>query len=200
VSIAIIISAAVLVIDSRLRTALLAYVVFTIGVLWISFPHDATPIGIVIFALLAFVKVVAGPAAIVWLRFKYRVPDDLGASSVLGIRVAVVAGALFLAHEFSQTRAFADVHDATIVFYALFASICIVLLHRNLLAHVIGLLTLGSAVSLAAAIFAPELPGAIELADTFDAVFATLIGIGVARAVIRHDPQLDIRSLRLLRG
>jgi hydrogenase-4 membrane subunit HyfE len=73
-------------------------------------------------------------------------------------------------------------------------------MHRNLLAHVVGLLSLGSAITLAAAVFAPSLPGAIELAGTFDAVFATFIAIAVARAVILHDPRLDIRSLRGLRG
>jgi len=76
----------------------------------------------------------------------------------------------------------------------------IVLLHRNLLAHVIGLLTLGSAITLAGAVFAPQLPGAIEIADTFDAVLATVVALAIARALIAYDPHLDIRSLRELRG
>ncbi len=201
-SIAIILSGAVLVIDSRLRSALVAYVVFTLSVLWLSYPrgHEASVVGVALFAGLAFIKVIVGPSAILWLRIKYRAPDDLAPSFSLGVRVAVVVLALFVAQYFSRAQAFYDASAGMIVFNAIFTSICVVLLHRNLLAHVIGLLGLGSAVTLAAAVFAPALPGAIEMADTFDAVFATFIAIAVARAVILHDPRLDIRSLRGLRG
>ena len=201
-SIAIIIAAAVMIIDSRLRSALIAYVIFTVSILWLSHPGgtNATAMSIVLFSLLTFIKVIVGPVAILWLRIKYRVPDDLAPSFNLGVRAAVAALALFLAHEFSHAHAFSGVPGSTIVFYAIFSSVCVVLMHRNLLAHVVGLLALGSAVTLTAAIFAPLLPGAIELADTFDAVFATFVAIAVARAVLLHDPRLDIRSLRGLRG
>ncbi len=201
-TLAIILSGAILVVDSRLRSALGAYVIFTLSILWLAHPrgHEATIVGIALFTMLAFVKVIVGPAAVLWLRMKYRVPDDLSPSFSLGVRVGVVVLALFVAQFVSRAPAFAGVGSGTVVFYAIFASICVVLLHRNLLAHVIGLLGLGSAITLAAAVFAPALPGAIELADTFDAVFATFVAIGVARAVIHHDPRLDIRSLRGLRG
>ncbi len=201
-SVVIILAGAVLVIDSRLRSALAAYVVFTLGALWVAHPQgpQTSAAAIALFAALAFVKVVAGPAAVLWLRMRYRVPDGLMPSFNLGIRIGVVAVALYLARYFSHAQAFSDAPGATTVFYAFFASICVVILHRNLLAHVMGLLALGSAVTLAAAVFAPSLPGAIELADTFDAVFATFIAIAVARAVIQHDPHLDMRSLRNLRG
>jgi hydrogenase-4 membrane subunit HyfE len=201
-NVVIILAAAILVIDSRLRTAVVAYVIFTLGTLWLSHPHgaDTTIAGIAVFSILAFIKVVIGPAALLWLRRKYRVPDDLAPSVNLGGRIAVVALALFFAHMFAGMPAFSDVTAGSVVLYCIFASICIVILHRNLLAHVIGLLALGSAVTLAAAVFAPSLPGAVELADTFDAVIATLIAIAMARAIIVHDPRLDIRSLRELRG
>lgn len=198
----IMLAAAVLVIDSRLRTAIVAYVIFTLGTLWLSHPRgaDSTSAGLAAFSILAFVKIAAGPAALIWLRAKYRVPDDLAPSFNLGARVGAVIIAFFSANAFGRMPAFSGVNSAAIVFYCIFASVLVVILHRNLLAHVIGLLALGSAVTLAAAIFAPSLPGAVELADTFDAVVATLIAIAVARAVIVHDPRLDIRSLRKLRG
>ncbi|MGZ3504428.1 MAG: hypothetical protein ACXWNK_07475 [Vulcanimicrobiaceae bacterium] len=201
-SVVIILAAAVLVIDSRLRTALAAYVIFTLGTLWLSRPHgaDVTTIGIAVFLLLACIKVFIGPTAFVWLRGKYRLPDDLAPSVNLGGRFVVVALALLFAHMFGRMPAFSDAGSGTLVFYCIFTSIFVVILHRNLLAHVIGLLALGSTVTLAAAVFAPGLPGAVELAGTFDAVIATLIAIAVARAVILHDPRLDIRSLRELRG
>ncbi len=201
-TIAIVLAGAVLVVGSRLREALIAYVAFTLCVLWLSHPRgdEATLVGIALFSALAFVKIVVGPAAVVWLRIAYRVPDDLAPSFTLGVRIGVVGVALLLAEYVSRAQAFAGVGAGFVVFYALFASICVVLMHRNLLAHIVGLLGLGSAVTLAAAVFAPALPGAIELAGTFDAVFATFIAIAVARAVILHDPRLDIRSLRGLRG
>jgi hydrogenase-4 membrane subunit HyfE len=59
---------------------------------------------------------------------------------------------------------------------------------------------LGSAITLSGAVFAPGLPSAIEIADTFDAVVATVVALAIARALIGFDPQLDIRSLRELRG
>lgn len=201
-STAIVLAGAILIVGSRLRFALVVYVAFTLCILWLSLPrgHDATVVSIALFSSLAFIKVIVGPAAILWLRAKYHVPDDLAPSFNLGVRILVAGLALVLAQYFSQARAFSDVPSGFVVFYAIFASICIVLMHRNLLAHVVGLLGLGSAITLAASVFAPSLPGAIELAGTFDAVFATFIAIAVARAVIIHDPRLDIRSLRGLRG
>ena len=198
----IVLAGAVLVVGSRLRTALAAYVVFTLCILWLSHPSggEVTIAGTVLFAALAFVKVVVGPGAVLWLRAKYHVPDDLAPSFNLGARIAVAGLAFVFAQYFSRAQAFSDVSSAFAVFYAVFASICVVLMHRNLLAHIVGLLGLGSAVTLAAAVFAPSLPGAIELAGTFDAVFATFIAIAVARAIILHDPRLDIRSLRGLHG
>jgi len=100
----------------------------------------------------------------------------------------------------SQSIVASVVPAAGVVFYAVFTSMLIVLLHRNLLAHVIGLLMLGSAITLAGAVFAPGLPGAIEIADTFDAVIATVVALSLARALIAFNPNLDVRSMRELRG
>ena len=96
--------------------------------------------------------------------------------------------------------AFADVPLAGTTFTAIFASVAVVVLHRNLLAHVIGLLALGSSIALAGSVFAAGLPAGIELADSFDVVLATFVAIGVARALAGFDPKLDVRSLRSLRG
>jgi len=69
----------------------------------------------------------------------------------------------------------------------------VVVLHHSLLAH-------GSAITLCGAVFAPGSPSAIEITDTFDAVIAAVVTLAIARALISFDPQLDIRSLRELRG
>ena len=81
-----------------------------------------------------------------------------------------------------------------VVFDAIFTSMMtVVVLHRNLLAD-------SSAIALSGAVFAPGLPSAIEIADTFDAVIAAVVALAIARALISLDPQLNIRSLRELRG
>ena|SRR5450631_3002435 len=69
----------------------------------------------------------------------------------------------------------------------------VVVLHHSLLAH-------DSAITLCGAVFAPGSPSAIEITDTFDAVIAAVVTLAIARALISFDPQLDIRSLRELRG
>ena len=74
------------------------------------------------------------------------------------------------------------------------------IVHRNLLAHVIGLLVLGAGTELAGAALAPGLPASIELGATFDVLVATFIGLALVRAIIAHIPLLDVDSLRRLRG
>ena len=196
----ILVSAALLTIDSRLRSSLVAYLVFTAATLWVAFPHPSTPSEIAFVATLAALKLVVGPAALISLVRRYKVSEDLAPSLGPAWRLLIVVVTLVVAHEIGRMTALSDLPDAGVVFYAAFASIMIVVLHRNLLAHVIGLLMLGSAITLAGAVFAPELPWAIELAGTFDAVIATLLALSIARALIAFDPQLDIRSLRELRG
>lgn len=199
-NVVLILALAALVIDSRLRSAILAYVCFTIAALALSVPHGADALHLVLFYGLAVIKVIAGPAAILWLSRTNHLRQDLGPSFTLGVRSASVIVVLILARQVGQMPAFADIPSAALVFYSFVTSVGVVILHRSLLAHIVGLLALGSAITLAGAIFAPGLPGGVELADTFDAVIATLVGVVIARAVAEHDPGLDIRSLRQLRG
>jgi hydrogenase-4 membrane subunit HyfE len=196
----ILVSAALLAIDSRLRSALVAYAVFTAATLYLAFPREATLTAGAFFCALAVIKLVIGPAALIALVKRYNVPEDLAPSVSLPWRLLLVAATLLAAHEIRRMTAFSGVASAGVVFYAIFTSMMIVVLHRNLLAHVIGLLMLGSAITLSGAVFSPGLPGAIEIADTFDAVIATVVALSIARALIAFDPRLDIRSLRELRG
>jgi len=196
----ILISAALLAIDSRLRSALIAYVSFTGATLWLAFPRESSWTALAFFSVLAIVKIVVGPVALIMLVRRYHVPEDLAPSVSLPWRLLFIAGTLLAAHEIRTMTAFSGIVAAGIVFYAILTSMLIVLLHRNLLAHVIGLLMLGSAITLAGAVFSPGLPGAIEIADTFDAVIATVVALAIARALVAFDPRLDIRSLRELRG
>jgi hydrogenase-4 membrane subunit HyfE len=196
----ILFTAAMLVIDPRFRSAIVAYVIFTAATLWLAFPAGASTTAVVFFAALAAVKLIAGPGALIFLVRRYHVPEDLAPSPNIVVRLIVVAAALVGAHQVGEMTAFAGIASTGIVFYALFTSTLVVMVYRNLLAHVIGLLVLGSTITLAGAVFAPSLPGAIEIADTFDAVVATIVALTIARAILAYDPHLDIRSLRELRG
>ncbi len=195
-----VLAAAALVIDSRLRSTLAAYIVLTGATLYMALTHVATVPQLAFFALIAVVKVVAGPAAVVLLARQYGLRGDLGPSINIAWRGAIVLAAAFVAFEVGSMPAFAAIPSSNVVLFSVFASIVTIVLHRNLLAHVIGLLALGSSISLAGVLFAPGLPGSIEVAGTFDAVIATLVAVVVARAIVAYDPRLDVRSLRDLRG
>ena len=71
---------------------------------------------------------------------------------------------------------------------------------RNLIAHVIGLLAFSAGIALAGSAIAPGLPEAVELGASFDALVVTFIGLAIVRAFLTHNPLLDVASLRRLRG
>lgn len=200
VTVIVLLSAAVLIADSRLTSSLCAYLAFTAATLRLGYDPHAGAAHLAIFACIGALKIVAGPLAISLLARKYAVPRNLAPSISAPWRIAVAAGVAFAAYEIGRTPAFATLAQADAVFYAVFASVCTIVLHRNLLAHAIGLLALGSAMSLAGAVFAPGLPGSMELAGTFDAVITVLVAVLLARAVVTYDPRLDVASLRELRG
>jgi hypothetical protein len=200
VDVVLIASSAVLMLDARLRTAVVAYLVFTATTLWLAFPVDGSIRTVALFATIAGIKLAVVPVALFVIVRRYGVPEHLAPSFGVAWRIALALVAIVAGHEAGRMAIFAGVPLAGTVFTAVFASVGAIVLHRNLLAHVIGLLALGSSITLAGSVFAPGLPAAIELADTFDAVIATFVALAVARAIIAFDPTLDIRSLRSLRG
>jgi len=124
----ILISAAMLAIDPRFRSALVAYGIFTAATLYLAFPRGATATEIAFFAALAAVKLIAGPSALIFLVRRYRVPENLGPSFGLVWRILVVGLALAAAYEVRHMAAFAGIASTTIVFDALFVSMLIVVL------------------------------------------------------------------------
>jgi hydrogenase-4 membrane subunit HyfE len=201
VSLIIVLSAAILVVSARVRWSLVAYIALTFATLWLVYPEaSASRLGLLFFIALAIVKIAVGPAAVLWLIRANALQDTLSPAVSVAARILVSVLALFIGYAAGNMAAFSSMPLSNIVFYSIFSSMFIVILHRSLLSHVIGLLVLGSAITLAGAVFAPALPGGIELADTFDAVIATFVALSVARALVAHDPNLDVRSLRELRG
>ncbi|MDE2482577.1 MAG: hypothetical protein KGN02_10345 [bacterium] len=182
------------------RRATVAYVVLSAAALWTTWPHMSSTTDLAFFALIAVLKLIAGPAMLLTLVRRYGARADLAPSFGFAWRVFAAAVVLVAAHAASMMSAFAHVPHAAAVFTAVLASIVVVIANRSLLAHALGLLALGSAIGLASATFAPQLPIAVELGDAFDVILATFVAFAIARAVIVHDPALDIRSMRRLRG
>ncbi|MBV8435871.1 MAG: hypothetical protein JO029_16430 [Candidatus Eremiobacteraeota bacterium] len=185
---------------ARLRTAIAAYAAFTATTLSLAFPHGGHVRSLAIFVTLASIKLLVVPATLVVLVRRYNVPERLDPSFGTAWRILFAVIAIVAGHEAGRIDAFAGVPLAGATFTAIFASVAAIVLHRNLLAHVIGLLALGSSIALTGAVFASGLPAGVELADTFDVVMATVVALGVARAIVGFDPTLDVRSLRSLRG
>jgi hydrogenase-4 membrane subunit HyfE len=192
-------SSVVLMLDARLRTALVAYAAFTATTLGLAMPRGGE-LAVLVFAAIAGIKLIVVPALLLFIVRRYGVPEYLAPSFGFAWRVILALVAIVAGHEAGRMAGFAGVALAGAVFTAVFSSVGTVVLHRNLLAHVIGLLALGSSITLAGSVFAPGLSGGVELADTFDVVIATFVALAVARALIAFDPKLDVRSLRSLRG
>jgi hydrogenase-4 membrane subunit HyfE len=198
--IVITLAACALILTGRIKSALLAYLAFSAGALVLSFPHGAHAAGLALFGLLASAKLVAGPLVLVWLVRTHGAPEDLAPAMSVAWRVVFAVAAVAIGRAAGELSGFAHSPHAGTVFTAFFCSVAIVIVHRNLLAHVLGLLALGSAVSLAGAVFGEGLSGAIELGDTFDILLATLVALALARAIVIHNPRLDVRRMRELRG
>lgn len=200
IGIVVVLAAAVLVVGSHLRSTLIAYLVFTAATLALTFPHLSETQAMLFFAGIALVKLVVSPLMVLYIVKRYGIAENLAPSVNLTWRIALVLVAVVAGREAGHMAAFREVANAGTVFTALFVSSSIIVIYRNLMAHVIGLLAIGSAISLAGTVFAPGLSGAIELAATFDIVIASGVALAIARVFAAIDPRLDIRSLRELRG
>lgn len=200
IGIVVALSAAVLVIGSHLRSTLVAYLAFSAATLALTYPHVSGPKELAFFISIAVVKLVISPVMILFMVRRYGILENLTPSVNLAWRIALVLVAVVAGREAGHMAAFHDVANAGTVFTALFVSSSIIVVYRNLIAHVIGLLAIGSAISLAGTVFAPGLSGAVELADTFDIVIASGVALVIARVFASIDPRLDVRSLRELRG
>ncbi len=200
VDILLTLAAAALILESDVRRATVAYVVLTLTTLRIALPHVEGTADTALFATIAFLKVAVGPAMVLTLVARYHARSEMGSSFGPAVRLLVAFGAIAAGHAAARMDAFSTIPHAAAVFEALLASAAVVILNRSLLAHALGLLALGSAIGLASTVFAAGLPLGVELGDTFDGVLATFVALAIVRAAIVHDPSLDVRSMRSLRG
>ncbi len=194
-------SGAVLILGTRTSSVVAAYALLatlTTAFVAPSAAHGALPLAL--FAASASLKLVVAPIGIMlFLRVNPLAGDLRPAISLPGRLLLVIAFAI-TARGVGHLTALATIPNADIAAYAILCGIGMLIVHRNLLAHLLGLLVLGTGVTLAGAIAAPTLPEAVELGATFDALVATFIGLALVRAFVTHNPLLDVESLQKLRG
>ncbi len=111
------------------------------------------------------------------------------------LRLLLAIGFAMVAAAFARLPALAGIPMQGLVAYVALCGVGMLVVHRNLLAHVIGLLALGAGVTLAGAVLAPQLPESVELGATFDAIVGTFIGLALVRAFVSAESDARRRVL-----
>jgi hydrogenase-4 membrane subunit HyfE len=181
----------VLLVTSRTAVAVVAYVVLAAAATVLIAPAVASsPAAVVAFSITTAMKVVVAPLVLLGFLHAQPAARALQPSLAIPLRLllAIAIAVLGLQSAMGLGIAVIAVGAAAL------------LVHRNLIAQLIGLLALGTGVTLCGAVLAPGLPETVELGATFDALVGTFIGLALVRAFAAHDPLLDVESLRRLRG
>jgi hydrogenase-4 component E len=197
----VLIAGAVLIVSNRTAYVLLAYVALA-ATATLLIPPSAlgTPLAFAVFALTTLMKVVVAPLVVVMFLRGKSGASDLRASISLPLRLLLAIVFALVAAEVGRLPALSGIPLVAPAAYVVLCGVGMLIVHRNLLAHVIGLLALGAGITLAGAVLAPGLPESVELGATFDALVGTFIGLALVRTFISRNTPLDVESLRRLRG
>jgi len=192
---------AILLLSARTVHMLIAYVVLAATVSFFVAPSAfGSPLSLSLFIVAVVLKVVVAPIGV--LAFVRANPEagDLRPSLAAPLRLvlALVFALVSRAGAALPVLSATPLHD--LLGFVVLCGIGVLIVHRNLLAHVIGLLVLGAGVTLVGAVLAPTLPESVELGATFDALVVTFIGLALVRAFFAHKSVLDVEALRNLRG
>lgn len=201
VELVVLLAGAVLIVDGRTSRVLVAYIVLacTIGIFIVPFA-SASPLSLTFFVLSALLKLVVAPAGILLFLRANPPANDLLPAIARPARIVLVIGFALVSRAVGNFPALAAIPMQGLVAYIVLCSAGMLVVHRNLLAHLMGLLALGTAIAFAGATLAPTLPEFVELGASFDALVATVLGLTLVRSLIVHSPLLDVESLRRLRG
>jgi hydrogenase-4 membrane subunit HyfE len=200
----VLIAGASLLLNRRIQYVLIAYVALALTEsVFVAKVAVASPLTLALFALATLIKVVLAPAGIALFVRANPAADDLRPSLAMPLRLLLVIGFALVSAAVARFPSLADAAGgplSDLIAYVLLCGVGMLIVHRNLLSHIIGLLVLGVAIALAGAVLAPSLPEAIELGATFDALVATFIGLAIVRSLAVDDPMLDVDALSRLRG
>jgi hypothetical protein len=197
----LLLSGASLILLTRTTAVVVGYVLLAgLTTAFVAVPASHSPLALTLFVAAALLKLVVAPVGIVLFVRRNPAAGDMRPSLPLPARILLVIGFALTARALAHHEALAGIPLSPLVAYTVLCAAGMLVVHRNLLAHVLGLLALGTGVTLAGAVMAPDLPESVELGATFDALVATFIGLALVRAVVAHNPLLDVESLQSLRG
>jgi len=197
----IFLAGATLIVNGRTAQALIAYVVLAATASAVLLPASlATPTTLALFSLSTLLKVGLAPVGLRWFLRANPTADNLSPSAPAPVRIMLAILMALAARSIGQDPMLSGIPMVGTATFTVLCGVGMLMLHRNLLAHVIGLLVLGSGIELAGAMLAPGLPASFELGASFDVLVATFIGLMLVRAIAAHNPLLDVESLRSLRG
>ena len=190
----------IMIADTRAKRVLAGYVGIAILTTIVTFPDaTATPGGLILFSLATVLKVVLAPIGILWFLRRNPEAEDLRASAPLPVRVLTVIGLGILCRAVEQLPVAAALPLQPVVAFVILCGIAVLIVHRNVLADLLGLLLFGAGITLEGALAAPQLPEAVELGAAFDVIVTTFIGLALLHTLHRRG-LLDVDRLRSLRG
>ncbi|MHB8153836.1 MAG: hypothetical protein ACYDA5_05130 [Vulcanimicrobiaceae bacterium] len=204
VQLAVLIAGAVFLMSGRTVAVLVAYIALAVAESAFVAPlASASPTVLALFIVASIVKLVLTPLGVLLFLRANPAAKDLRPSIAMPARLALVIAFALVSEALARIPSLAAISVLPlreVIGYIVLCGAGMLIVHRGLLAHLIGLLALGIAIALAGAAFAPKLPEFIELGAAFDALLATFIGLALVRSILAHNPLLDVESLRRLRG
>lgn len=200
VALLLVVFGAALLIGTRAKPVLAAYVGLTIAIAALTAQNAGHgPAAVAAFAVATGLKVAIAPLGILWFLRRAPEAEELHASVPLALRVTLT---LLLVVAAERAQHLTPLAGAPLQGAAAFVALCglgLVLLHRNVLADLLGLLVLGAAVTLEGTLVAPQLPETLELGASFDVLVTTVVGVVLLRTLHGRGLHLD-DALRTLRG
>jgi hydrogenase-4 membrane subunit HyfE len=190
-----------LIAASRTSHALLSYFVLAAAAVAMSLadvPHAGT--GLLSLGFAVALKLIVAPLSVIFLVRRHPSADDLHSGLTFSGRIVVVLLLAALAEATASMPALRGLPLCREIIFALLCGSSTMVVHRNLMAGIVGLLSMDAAVTLAGAEFAPLVPHLLDLFAAFDVLVVTVIAVSIARELHRHYPAFDVRSLRKLRG
>lgn len=190
----------IIIADTRAKRVLAGYVAIAVVTTIITFPGaSATVSGSILFGLATALKVVLAPIGILWFIHRNPEAEDLRASAPLPVRVLTVIVLVVLSRAVERLSVAAALPLQSVAAFVILCGIAMLIMHRNVLADLLGLLVFGAGITLEGVLAAPQLPEAVELGAAFDVLVTTFIGLALLRTLHRRG-LLDVDRLRSLRG
>ena len=190
----------IMIVDTRAKRVLVGYVAIAIVTSIMTFSGAAATLsGLMLFGVATLLKVVLAPIGILWFIRLNPAAEDLRASTPLPVRVLVVIVLIVLSRAANRLPGVDGLPLQSIVAFVILCGIAMLIMHRNVLADLLGLLLFGAGITLEAALVAPQLPAVVELGAAFDVLVTTFIGLSLLRT-LHERGLLDVDRLRNLRG